>query len=200
MTNLIKHKQQFETKYSNNYDKNCQSKYNEYRINYYKQILQQYFKSGNVSTINQNQFQISIAFKPLLNIYCEIKPILGDDYPCVLRKMNTQISATEMKIGDKEYNRYVLLVDKFESSVTTDEQLIEIFKQSNIRVIFANQIIPEIQLNQRDNVSTLVTYQPAQPAQPITQQTQPISVTNANEIIQALQRKIEEQEKELKIY
>lgn len=97
----------------------------------------------------------------------------------------------------KDIQHYVLLVDKFESSVTTDEQLIEIFKQSNIRVIFANQIIPEIQLNQRDNVSTLVTYQPAQP---ITQQTQPISVTNANEIIQALQRKIEEQENELKIY
>lgn len=176
VADLIKQKQQFEIEYSNKYDENFQSNYNEYRINYYKQIIEQYFNSKrknsgvcvDVFVVDQNQFQILIAFEPpsldidceaFLNIYCEIKPILGDDYPCVLRKMNTQISATEMKMDlrDKEYNRYVLLVDKFESSVTTDEQLIEIFKQSNIRVIFANQIIPEIQLNQRDNVSALVT-------------------------------------------
>ena len=29
------------------------------------------------------------------NIYCEIKPLLSDDYPCVLRKMNTQIKLTD---------------------------------------------------------------------------------------------------------
>jgi len=37
---------------------------------------------------------------PLLlpNIYMELKPQLGDDYPCVLRKMKTQISLTNDKL------------------------------------------------------------------------------------------------------
>ena len=105
------------------------------------------------------------------NIYCEIKPLLGDDYPCVLRKMNTQIKLTDnyislendkIKISHaKDWQRYyksyegykfafqesiikanyILLVKDFASSTTTKEQLIEIFQQSNIKVIFLKDII-----------------------------------------------------------
>ena len=104
------------------------------------------------------------------NIYCEIKPLLGDDYPCVLRKMNTQIKLTDnfislendkIKISHEKDRRYfksyegykfalqesiikpnyILLVKDFASSTTTKEQLIEIFQQSNIKVIFLKDII-----------------------------------------------------------
>ncbi len=35
----------------------------------------------------------------LIDLYIEIKPLLGDDYPNVLRKMNTQIKLTNSKKG-----------------------------------------------------------------------------------------------------
>jgi len=44
-------------------------------------------------------------------LYCEIKPLLGDDYPCVLRKMKSQIELTNNDINKeneataKDYRR-----------------------------------------------------------------------------------------------
>lgn len=122
------------------------------------------------------------------NIYCEIKPILGDDYPCVLRKMNTQIKLTDNYISlenekikishekDRRYYKsseeykfafqesiikphYVLLVKDFASSTTTKDQLIQIFQQSYIKVIFLKDIIEtdntQIQQQSCDNISEL---------------------------------------------
>ena len=126
------------------------------------------------------------------NIYCEIKPLLGDDYPCVLRKMNTQIKLTDtyislenekIKISHQKFeNRryynssdgykfdfqqniikpnYILLVKDFASSTTTKEQLIQIFNQSNIKVIFLKDItegdVKLIETN-KDNISELKEY------------------------------------------
>lgn len=34
----------------------------------------------------------------LSNVYIEVKPLLGDDYPCVLRKMKTQIELTRLDL------------------------------------------------------------------------------------------------------
>ena len=76
----------------------------------------------------------------LFPVYCEIKPVLGDDYPCVLRKMNTQILLTNGGYEESD-NKYVLLVKDFSSSTTTKKQLIQIFKQSYIKVVFLNDII-----------------------------------------------------------
>jgi hypothetical protein len=127
--------------------------------------------------------------KNLENVYCEIKPVLGDDYPCVLRKMNTQIQLTKTYItkeseeskrtfekNRREYHysteeyiyafqelidkpNYVLLVKDFSSSITTKEQLIQIFEQSNIKVVFLNDIIEisnmQIQSYSSDNITLL---------------------------------------------
>lgn len=76
----------------------------------------------------------------------EIKTQLGDDYPCVLRKIK------EMKeryyhpmsngyVMDIGYDlKIVLLIDKFESEVTTREQLVSFFKNEGIQVIFFDQL------------------------------------------------------------
>jgi uncharacterized protein (DUF3820 family) len=110
-------------------------------------------------------------------LYCEIKPLMGDDYPCVLRKMNTQIELTnnyakkqnekheqymkneyetDWKIR-KYYNeqkglyayelaqgiiqpKYVLIIKDFNSTTTTKEQLITIFNQSHINIIFIDEL------------------------------------------------------------
>lgn len=71
--------------------------------------------------------------------YIEIKPLLGDDYPNVLRKMNTQIKLTNDSDG-----RYILLIGEYASSTTSKEQLIQIFKQSNIRVVFTDDLSIEL--------------------------------------------------------
>jgi hypothetical protein len=88
--------------------------------------------------------------------YIEVKPLLGDDYPCVLRKMKQQISLTE-KLND--VGKYVLLVKDFSSSTTSKEQLIQIFQQSNIKVVYLNDVIEnsnmQIQSYSSDNINEL---------------------------------------------
>ena len=84
---------------------------------------------------NYKYFKLNLNLLPV--ICCEIKPILGDDYPCVLRKMSNQI-----KLGENKYSSiiYCLIVDKFKSSVTSFDQLKTIFKQHNILVILTSEI------------------------------------------------------------
>lgn len=108
--------------------------------------------------------------KSLKTLFIEIKPILGDDYPCVLRKMKTQIELTNndidrenkttiaelekskrnYKITEEEFQfdrrnwvinpLYCLLIGSFSSSTTTKDQLKTIFNQSHIKVIFTQDV------------------------------------------------------------
>ena len=110
-------------------------------------------------------------------LYCEIKPLMGDDYPCVLRKMNTQIELTNNyakkqnekheQVMKNEYDndrdmrryynqhkgmyayelkqgtikpKYVLIIKDFDSTTTTKEQLITIFNQSRINIVFIDEL------------------------------------------------------------
>lgn len=74
----------------------------------------------------------------------EIKPILGDDYPCVLRKMKRQMQLLNVrdKFGFRTHSHYdiVLLVDKFKSEAITQKQLIDIFRNEHIKVVFMKDI------------------------------------------------------------
>lgn len=87
--------------------------------------------------------------------YVEVKPVLGDDYPCVLRKMKQQISLTQQTINGE--GKYVLLIKDFSSSTTTKDQLIQIFQQSNIKVVFLNDIIENtpVQTYSPENITEL---------------------------------------------
>jgi hypothetical protein len=91
--------------------------------------------------------------KGINDICVEIKPMLGDDYPCVLRKMKTQkeLTRNEYYINIKELepgeyptiycpSNYVLLIKDFNSTTTTKEQLITIFNQSGIKVVFTDDL------------------------------------------------------------
>lgn len=96
-------------------------------------------KSGNwIHDDNKRESYIEWKqFVPIrFNIYIEIKTTLGDDYPCVLRKMKNQIQLTKDKSGN-----YYLLIQDFESKVTSKEELVMIFSQSNIKVIFFYDLI-----------------------------------------------------------
>lgn len=126
-------------------DENFNKHYIEYRKNYYKTMIEKYGFSSNVENINQDQYQISIIV-PNSVLCCNIEPILNDNYPHILRKIKEQMELTN---NDKtlfdEYHckKYILLIEKFNSKYTTKEQLISIFKQSNIMIIFiTDEIFP----------------------------------------------------------
>lgn len=73
-----------------------------------------------------------------IEFFIEIKPTLDNDYPCVLRKMKSQIKQTTIKSGCFQEN--LLLVKEFNSTSTSMEQLKQIFGQTNIRVAFLEGI------------------------------------------------------------
>jgi uncharacterized protein (DUF3820 family) len=115
----------------------------------------------NNCNINMFNNQTKYAYYHSIGIksttFVEIKPLLGDDYPCVLRKMKQQITLTEQQRNKK--GKYVLLVKDFATSTTTKEQLIQIFEQSNIKVVFLKDILSkdtmQIQECASDNISEL---------------------------------------------
>lgn len=124
-----------------------------------KHNLKNYLSKFPLEAEFEGKFNWDVIIKDLklgeqfYNMICiEIKPLLGDDYPNVLRKMKQQIKLiSEERIvnnnGYKTYSRKntdkhlpVLLIGKFESSTTTKEELIKIFKNSDIDIEFVDDI------------------------------------------------------------
>jgi len=122
-----------------------------------------YIRENDLFIIKEeSNYEVCIqAVLKSINIFCELKPILSDDYPCVLRKLKTQIELTEN--GKKEKSGiYVLLIGSFTSKYTSKEELITIFKQSNINVIFTEEIFGtskgvEVEIN--TNTQKLLSYE-----------------------------------------
>jgi hypothetical protein len=83
------------------------------------------------------------SFNP--ELFCELKPVLSDDYPCVLRKLKNQIQLTTNNKNARGMF-FLLIIGSFTSDSTTKEQLFEIFKQSDIKVLFTDELFksPEI--------------------------------------------------------
>ena len=80
----------------------------------------------NISTICKNVI-----------VCCELKPVLGDEYPCVLRKMKTQIELTKndkRDFGCEITRCYILIIGSFTSVHVTKDELITIFKLSLIHI------------------------------------------------------------------
>lgn len=74
-------------------------------------------------------------------ICCELKPILGEDYPHVLRKMKNQMELTENYTKfKKKWKKYILIIGSFTSTCTSKRDLIKIFNQSNIKIIFTDEL------------------------------------------------------------
>jgi hypothetical protein len=147
------------------------------------ELFKQYVADNNIPTDCDR-------FLKLNNLYCKIKPSLGDDYPSVLRKMKTQIEQTnkyatkhnqeKQKLYKKEYDEdremrkyyvdntgsynfhlkqesifpeYVLIIKDFNSTATTKEQLIQIFNQSKIKIVFINELYNTLQTEENTTVT-----------------------------------------------
>ena len=125
-----------------------------------------------VSTYNDYDEKIEYLFARLnCRIYIEIKPLMGDDYPNVLRKMNTQRNLTKSTMNKKIKEEgfvpegwrvwYILLIGEYSSQNTTKEQIKKIFRQSYITVVFINELSrintePE---KKQDIIQPKLTYQ-----------------------------------------
>ena len=141
---LKQQKKEYENEYIKNYEKKFNDHYEIYRLQYYRDIIKKYCnKNVYVNKINENQYELSIEICHYNNaICCELKPTLSDDYPVVLRKLKTQIELTQNdKTNFEKLNKkYILIIGSFTSIDVSKEQLITIFKQSNIKVIFTDEI------------------------------------------------------------
>jgi hypothetical protein len=71
-------------------------------------------------------------------LFCEIKTNVGEEYPCVLRKMKQQISYIQNRKNIQK--KFCLLIDNLDLSTTSENDFISIFKLSNIDVIFLRDI------------------------------------------------------------
>lgn len=78
-----------------------------------------------------------------VNIFCELQTQLGEDYPLILRKMKYQMELTvkNKDIFSCKKFKSVLIIGKLNLISTTREELIIIFKQSNITILFMNDIL-----------------------------------------------------------
>ena len=143
-------KEDYESKYKRDYEEIFNKCYDEYEREYYSDMKKYYTDIMNKYCLTNykicyNEIDVDMLSSKYV-LCCELKPILGDDYASVLRKMKTQISLTDN--DDKNFSKslkkiYMLIIGSFESSAASKEQLIAIFKQSNIIVKFINDILPQ---------------------------------------------------------
>lgn len=117
---------------------------------FYHEMCKQF--PTNVTTSLTNTYTIKCSHYDKWLYCCELKPLLGDDYPCVLRKMKHQMHQinslgrnnshrTSASLEKFYYSRFsILVVGEFNSIAIDKNVLKEIFKQSNIFVIFMDEI------------------------------------------------------------
>ncbi len=103
------------------------------------------------------------SYKRHRNIYIEIKPLLGEDYPAVKRKMDTQITLTRNE--DKYAPRtFLLLIKEFNAESASKEQLITYFRSSGITVVFIDDlfdILPsQTTIEHVEEKNEIITFQP----------------------------------------
>jgi len=141
---LNEYKKKFENEYEKNYEKNFNEHYEKYRLHFYEDLIKKYCNENvRVYKTNETQYKISIKICNYdYAVCCELKPTLSDDYPVVLRKLKTQIELTQ---NDKTHfeginKKYILIIGCFTSINVSKEQLITIFKQSNINIIFTDDL------------------------------------------------------------
>ena len=131
-------------------------KYNEYIQKLYCKMFNFNFKTIFIEEIKFVDNFVSVIYKIDKSISCcELKPVVGEDYFEVLRKMREQISYTKKdrencnkpnSISSKAFGDnttaiyYNLIIDNFNSTETSKETLIEIYNQHNINVIFLENI------------------------------------------------------------
>ena len=130
-------KDDFESKHTNyleNYEKTINEIFYKNRKIFYRNIFDNYLKSWYFDNITISSCTISLKS---FSIACELKPTIGDEYPCILRKFKEQRDKTQKSKYDATY--YILAFQNLTAETVSFFQLQEIFKQSNIPILMINE-------------------------------------------------------------
>lgn len=73
------------------------------------------------------------------DVFIEVKPSLGDDYPCVLRRLKKEKESRCKGINSSRLI-HVLFIEHFSSQVTSRDNLKAIFRLDDIWVVFADEV------------------------------------------------------------
>jgi hypothetical protein len=156
-------KKQTLTSCFNEYDKRYKAticdfnkKYITHRKKYFNDLLSKYFKESSfeINYLSSDCTHV-IWFKIFAldhNIYCELKPSLGDDYPCVLRKMRAQIEPIlkqdEINRKDSEYEiakkHFLLILGRFSAKYTDIALLRQMFDPKTIAILFTDELLDDL--------------------------------------------------------
>lgn len=83
-----------------------------------------------------NSFDVDVNFE----VYIEIKPSMGDDYPAVLRQMKRQQQRQQEQRTLYARTIWCMLVDQFASQAVTLEQVRKIFERDNIKIVMMQDV------------------------------------------------------------
>ena len=138
------------------FDIYLKKEYNKYIQELYCKMFSFKFKTIFMKEIKFVDNFVIVKYKIDESISCcELKPVVGEDYFDVLRKMRDQISyikkdrencnkpnsISSKAFGDNKTTIYYnLIIGNFNSTETSKETLIEIYNQHNIIVIFSENI------------------------------------------------------------
>jgi hypothetical protein len=105
---------------------------NKLFINTRSTIYNGMFKNFESCILEKNidSFEIYISN---FRIACELKPTIGDEYPCILRKFKEQRQMTINK-SQSYIDHYVVAFQRLTAETVSYSQLQEIFKQSDIPI------------------------------------------------------------------
>ena len=115
-----------------------------------ERLVEKYYSilRNTKATFEVNNWDVVIEkqshYEPVeVAILCvELKPVLGDDYPKVLRRLGDRVKWERSSglVGSERRYR-ALIVDKFNAAGTTFQQLKEIFHRSGIAVRSLNEVL-----------------------------------------------------------
>jgi hypothetical protein len=71
-------------------------------------------------------------------VHLELKPVVGDDYPAILRKMKARIDA-DVRRSDRGVP--ALIVDRFDAEGATFDQVVKIFAASGVVIRTLGEIL-----------------------------------------------------------
>ena len=89
--------------------------------------------NGIASCYDGNHLKIQVR-KRSFKIACELKPTIGDEYPCYLRKFNEQREKSKSDNIYFDNCHYVFAFQKLTADTVSYKQLQEIFLQSKISI------------------------------------------------------------------
>jgi hypothetical protein len=73
-----------------------------------------------------------------IELYVEIKPVVADDYPAVLRQIRTQVKTESISNGGYAVHP-ILFLERYTGKGATEAQFINIFESVGVKIVFLDE-------------------------------------------------------------